>query len=399
MNASAWRASGVLLAGALVLSACGGGSGGGSSGSTACDEFDCQAMIDNLASNVMQPTFETFQTRTTTLVEKVEAYADNPGSPEKEQAREAWRQAMAVWQRAELMQVGPLLDNSGALRDTIYSWPAISSCEVDQDVILAEDPGYDITTRTPKRRGLDALGYILFTEDLDHTCPTGITITEDWNARTDADREQTRADYAALAAADLENQASTLVTRWQDFRDEVAQPGSADSRFDNVEEAVNAISDALFYLEKQTNDTKLAEPPGFKANTCGDEGTVCPDDVESPFAEVSRENIIENMEGFRLLFLGRAPDGTDGLGFSEFLAAQSDEGGNVAQTMLDDLDGAQSVLEGITMSLQDAVQDPDALAELQVAFDALSEVNKQLKDQFLRILGLTIPDAAAGDGD
>jgi len=400
MGLPAGKALAVLTIGSVLLAGCGGGgSGGGGGGSTPCDDFDCQGMVNNLAANVMQPTFDEFESAAMALEGAVSTYQGDPTPANKEAAQDAWKQAMAVWQRAELMQLGPLLDNSSQLRDTIYSWPAISSCDVDQDVINAEDQDYDITTQTPKRRGLDALGYILFTEDLDHTCPGGITITQTWNARDDADREQTRADYAELAAEDLANQASSLVLRWSEFREELAQPGTSSSRFDNVEEAVNAISDALFYLEKQTNDTKLAEPPGFKANSCGGEGTVCPDDVESPFARVSRENIIENMEGFRQLFLGREPGGTDGLGFSEFLAAQSNEGENVAQTMINDLDGAQTTLEGVTMSLFDAVQDDSARSELQVAFDELSEVNKQLKDQFLRILGLTIPDAAAGDGD
>ena len=43
--------------------------------------------------------------------------------------------AMNVWQQAEMMQVGPLVNNSGFLRNKIYSWPLTNSCNVDFEVI------------------------------------------------------------------------------------------------------------------------------------------------------------------------------------------------------------------------------------------------------------------------
>lgn len=402
------KSIGLLGGVALLLSACGGdgGSSSGGDSSTPCDEFDCQAMVDNLATGVMLPTMEAFASRADTLQSRVKTYHDalddgdpDTNDPALDAARDAWKEAMTVWQHAELMQVGPLRENSGARRDTIYSWPATSSCEVDQDVILAEESGYDISGRTPKRRGLDALGYILFTDTPDHTCPGAVEVTQGWDDRGEADRGQTRADFAVLAADDLASQAADLATAWEDFTRELEQPGSGDSRFDSVEEAVNALSDALFYLEKQTNDIKLANPPGFQANRCGGQGTICPEEVESPFSRFSRQNVVANMDGFRQMFTGDGPEATAGPGFADFLEAQGGQGENIAQTMLDDLDDAKTELEDITVSLYEAVQDDNERNRVRNAFDKLTEVNRQLKDQFLRVLGLSIPDAAAGDGD
>lgn len=391
----------------LTLGACGGGGGsdGGGEAASPCDNFDCQAMVDNLAANVMRPTFSDFRDAADTLKTRMETLQGDPagpGSPNTalEEARQAWKDAMAVWQRAEVMQAGPLTDNSSVLRDTLYSWPATSSCDVDQEVIFAEDQGggYDISTRSLKRRGLDALGYLLFTDTLDHTCPGSITATQDWNARPDAERAQVRADFGVDVAGDLFDHAQQLVSDWDGFVTEVEQAGNGDGRFDSVEEAVNALSDALFYLEKQTNDTKLALPAGIKANSCGGESTVCPNDVESPFSRVSKENVRQNMKGFELMFLGNEPGGTDAPGFSEFLSAQDDDdGASVARNMEADLEAAFVQLDEVDGSLYDAVNND--LQDVIDTHDQLGLVNRQLKNQFLAVLGLSIPDSAAGDGD
>ena len=51
-----------------------------------------------------------------------------------------------------------LIENN-ALRNRIYSWPNVSTCAVDQDIVRAEDANYDIASRTASRKGLDALEY------------------------------------------------------------------------------------------------------------------------------------------------------------------------------------------------------------------------------------------------
>ena len=389
------------------------GSGGDTSGSGGSNEdgtgFDGQAMLENLSTNVMTPTFERFQTASADLAGSVEQYctaldgADNANAPAvRSAAQDAWKKAMRHWQHAEVMQVGPLAENSGALRDTIYSWPFTNTCAVDQEVINAEANAeaadYSIADRTVERRGLDALEYLLFTEDLDHTCAPNIEATQGWNDRPNAQRREVRCAFASAVARDLRDQADTLQREWEAFAaDELTNPGGSDSRFNSASEAINAVSDALFYVEDKTKDVKLQKPLGIRTrNSC--DGATCPADVESPHSRTSKANLRYNFLAFQELFLGNEPGAIDApqLGFDDFLD-QSEE--NVSAGMRDAIDAAVlSVSEpNFPGTLYDALTENRQL--VQSAQDAAKQVTDQLKADFVEVLGLEIPTSAAGDGD
>lgn len=220
---------------------------------------------------------------------------------------------MLTWQAVEVMQTGPLLDNSGGLRDSIYSWP--STCAVDQEVIVAEDAGagYDISSRTPLRKGLAALEYILYTDTLNHTCPASTDSTAGWDVRAENERLRARLAYAEAASGGIRSRAGEVVTKWtsgaDNFRDELVNAGTGDSRFGSAQEAVNALSDSLFYIEKQVKDIKLAEPLGLKGNKCDQGEPACAELVESPLSERSKEHIRQNIVRFQQLLLGNAAAG------------------------------------------------------------------------------------------
>lgn len=408
---------GVVMAGGL-LHACGGGSGGGGgnggSGST-CEGFDCQGMLDNLASNVMLPTYDTFRDRAHAMTAAVGDYCSaldggDTAAPQRDEARQAWKDAMATWQKAEVMQVGPLVENSSTLRDTIYSWPSTNACAVDQDVILAHQAAtggtdYDITDRTLLRRGMDALEYALFRDDLQATCSSateGFGSGEYWDTRTAAERRQARCVFAQQAADDVANQAETLVARWDgtsdDFLAELTNPGAGDSRYDTVEEAVNAVSDALFYVEKQTKDIKLADPLRLKASACGpaSPGEICLEAVESPWSGTSKANVRNNVAALRLMYLGNEPGAAPALGFDDYLS--SVDGDNVSSILANNMDAAvASVGTNMPDTLTRTLQTSPGLVES--AHSSVKTVTDLLKNEFLEVLGLSIPAAAAGDGD
>ena len=239
---------------AITMSACGSddpSSRSQNAGMLPCDQFDCLSMIENLSLNIIAPTYEKMAISSGKLVNAVDAFCESPADPEMHSlAKQAWRNTMNVWQEIEVMQLGPLVEFSGALRDNIYSWPIVSQCNVDQEVILlASDPEYDLTQRTPDRRGLDALEYILFSPTLSHQCPANIAVTADWNSRTSEVKQKQRCNYAILAAANIDQLANTIVERWSEptngFHQKLVNAGHDNSQFTSIEAAVNHLSDAL----------------------------------------------------------------------------------------------------------------------------------------------------------
>ncbi|MDX1588910.1 MAG: imelysin family protein [Oleiphilaceae bacterium] len=395
-----------LLLAPLLLAGCGGSSSGTSvTNSGVCAEFDCPAMLTNLGENIMLPAMEDFSVQSAALEQAALDYQQalrDSGGDEVPQAKNdfqtAWQQAILAWQSVEVMQVGPLVDGPRELRNEIYSWPSTSTCAVDQEVIAAEVDNYDISDVTPLRKGLDALEYLLYTADLNETCPDNVDSVQNWNNRLDSDKRQTRADFAVHVAAGINSRGSELVNAWKGtdgYLAKLSDPEAAGSGFSSAQDAVNTVSDALFYIEKQVKDIKLAEPLGIKG-TCDN---ACPELVENPLSQRSKEHVRQNMVAFQSLFLGNAADSTEArLGFDDLLNAASGE--NVAGAMETDINATLDEIANLSGSFFAALDGAATGREqIQVIHDKAKKVTDRLKEDFLTVIGLSIPDAAAGDGD
>src|SRR5688572_21084478 len=110
----------------MFLAACS-GSGGSNAPDAQPDDFDRQAMLANLGTAVILPAIERFDASADALST---AFASSCGEPA---AQAAWQVAMDRWQETTMVAVGP--PDAMTLRERIYSWPVISSCAVDQEVM------------------------------------------------------------------------------------------------------------------------------------------------------------------------------------------------------------------------------------------------------------------------
>jgi predicted lipoprotein len=398
-----------LLSTVFALAGCGGSGGSGTSptqNASICSSFACDSLLQNIADNVVIPMINAFETHSNNLNTAITAWQTAPENAElKLAAQQAWNQAMLSWQSLEVVQTGPMLENSSLLRDSIYSWPSVSTCVVDQEVIEADTQGssYDINTRTPLRKGLAALEYILYSSSLDHSCPSNTAKTQNWNARPEAERLALRLSYAIEAGNDISAWATQLKTQWasgdNSFRQDLLNAGSALSEFSSQQSAVNAISDALFYIEKQVKDIKLAEPLALKGGKCTQGAAECAGFVENPLSERSKQHLRQNLLAFEQIFLGNTADGTQGPGFDDLIDTVNG-GENISAGMAADINSALNAIDALgEMTLKEAVTDTNGVNLAKGIHESTKKITDRLKNDFLNILGLTIPAAAAGDGD
>ena len=367
------------------------------------NSFNQTLLLQSLTDNVIVPTYTKFAQLAVEQDTAINNYCDALTSQavdtesKQNSAKQSWRDAMAVWQIAEVMQIGPLVDNNNDLRNKIYSWPNTSACALDQEVVLAEQANYDINTRTSSRKGLDAIEYLLFNPNLNHSCTVFGTDPQGWNNRTDEDRTVARCGLAKMAAEDLVSNTQELLTAWngtanvQGYADILKNAGQQDSIFSNAQDAVNDVSDAIFYIEKFTKDAKLATPLGVFANDCG--LVACAENVESRFAYQSLQNIISNIQGLNMIFLGGETDA--GIGFEDYLV---DVGAtDTAAKMRGDLTEVIEFALSLQSSLTDLLlQDPDQVQEVH---DQLKDVTDTMKTDFIQRLALELPATSAGDND
>jgi predicted lipoprotein len=320
----------------------------------------------------------------------------------RDDAREAWQTAMATWQQLELTQFGPLgssLDVMGGedLRARTYTWPLLNPCQVDQQTV---EDGHDdpdaIEGTKGAPLGLWAIEYLLFNESPDNSCTALNTINRDgtWDAMADMIPAR-RLEYAAALATLVRRRVDDLVEAWSpdggNYIEELTNPGRSGAVYGSAQEGLNAVSDAMFYLEKESKDMKLAKPLGITG--CAE--SQCPDDLESRWAAWSKPHVLANLRAFELLFHGGAADAAGALGYDDLLVDMG--AADVADDMQKAIDAAIAATEAVPGTFREALsQDPAAMEQAHTAIQAVTDI---LKSDFLTILDLEAPDRAAGDND
>ena len=413
----------VALSATFYLSGCGEevtssqGEGFNSQRNTDTD-FNQTQLIISLVDNVITPNYQSFAQLANEQINAIDQYcqqeqasSENTTSDtvadDKLLAQESWRLAMDNWQKIEMMQLQPLLNADGGLRNNIYSWPIRNTCGVDLDVTYFKNnevngQPYDISRRTASRKSMVALEYLLFNEALDHTC-TGSVIPQSWNNQTEQYRKIARCEFATEVAKDVANNAQVLLNKWlgddgvSGYAQTLKLAGTNDNEFATDHDAVNAISDAIFYLDKFTKDGKLAEPLGLFANECG--AQACPEAVESKYSQHSIKNIINNLHGLKEFMQGQVASETSliegAIGFRDYLIDVGDQ--ETADSIDANIITAITHAQAYEMSLAETLtSDEDKV--LQTHSD-VKNITDQLKTDFINSLALELPKTAAGDND
>jgi predicted lipoprotein len=386
-------------AGLASIASCGGG-GGGNTEPDAPDvvAFDRRAMLAHLADNLWIPTYDRAATDAAALKTAIDAYctALAGGTDDPAAARAAWATAMDSWEYADAVGVGPAEANSETVRNRIYAWPLFAPCSVDQDVLVRwQTPAsYDVTTRLDNARSLTAIEYLLFYTGTVSNCaiaPVG------WDA-LGADRVKARCALAADIAGDVATQTEALAAAWRpatgNYRDQLALAGTSGSAIATEREAVNMVSDGLFYVDKMVKDMKVGEAAGIVMNACGTVQEPCVREVEHRFADHASASIRINLRALRAAFTGVTAT-AEGPSFDDYLSAVG--AGDVATGMIVEIDEAIAAADALPDSFLGALTDSrPAVVAVHTATKAITD---DLKSQFLTVLGLDIPDDVAGDND
>jgi predicted lipoprotein len=360
-------------------------------------------VLTSVADGVVLPGLNRFADATTDLSEAASQWASNPADPDAlANVAAAYGVAMDEWQYLELLQVGPaglmgVVAAGEGLRDEIYAWPLVNRCRIDQETLEPAHSSPELLGGEPVNvRGLGAMEYLIFHGGGENACAPNSAINTDgtWATVAPDELRARQATYAAVVADLLQAEAATLSGRWAvtggNFREEFAGAGSSSQTYASVQEALNALSDAMFYLEKETKDMKLATPLGLiECSTA-----TCPEALESALASRSGRNVSVNLRAFVDIYRG-GPDASAGFGFDDLLDAA---GQTELRADMDQLiEEAQQAVELVADDLEGALaENPDAVL---TAHDRLKLMLDVFKTQFIGVLDLDLPQRAEGDND
>ncbi len=383
----------------LTLAACGGSSSSAVQNDICSDLsseiFSCEILLSDLKT-VATDSVSTLQTQAALLPITIDDYCQAIDASEEADklaaAKLQWQTTMQAMQVLELMQFGPIAEK----RDELYVWPNNSLCRIDDQIATNFNVAMDQVALG--YRSLTAVEYILFSEDVVSQCQTALSVPAWLSGTTLSERKTQRCTYAKNAALQVSTEATTLVSSLQSyvFNDE----------FTSLQKAANSISDALFYLDLKTKDSKIKGSLPQSSTAEFDDTK-----LESQFAHFSKENILANLQAARLMFTAN-----NQVGFDDYLAALGQE--QVALDMLMALDGAISNVMAIEGTLFNAVaagasaqtclnlassgsydgtsSNIDIFCALQGNIKTFTDL---LKADFVLNLSFNTPGSASGDAD
>jgi predicted lipoprotein len=363
-------------------------------------------ILASLGERVILPTLRDFADAAAALEVATAENAADPTDVNRAAAQAAWRGAMLVWERAELMQIGPA--GMGGIecpvvggqdkRDEIYSWDLTSECRIDQETVAQMYPNVDaFAAELVNVRGLDAMEYLLFVATPTNACNDLSPINADgtWAALGDTEVAARRAAFAHALAQLVSREAVALRDAWEPsiggFETQLATAGLAGSAYPSAQSAINDIGGALLYVDNGTRDMKLGEPAGIS----GCLTATCFESLELPHARIGVLAILENLHGFDRMFRGEGP-GVGALGLDDLLV---DVGAGAVAAMLGEaIDAAVVALEALgSDSVEDAVTaDPAAVL---AAYEALGVVQRIFKTDVVSALDIDPTSCVPGDND
>ena len=353
-------------------------------------------MLEDAWPTAIEPALAHAEAKVATLKEAIENWGEDSTSSElREVAQGAWIEAMHAWQALEPMQVGPAASSLKAvggenIRDEIYSWPTTNPCRIDQATARFEfESSTFFDDALPNAMGMDGLETVLFSPPNENNCSSAMGINREgtWRALGADGVAQARADFGRALISEVEADLQRIRAAWEDgFGTDLATAGQGSDSFDSSVKGVNAIFDALFYVETFVKDRKLGWPLGLRE--CGAEN--CIDEVESLASGRSHDWLAANLEGFRALYTGG-----EGIGMYDLLVSVDEE--SLAESVIQKLDAAEEAVGTLTVGLDETVvSDLDALEKVHSAVDELTDL---MKVDIVTVLSLEIPAEAAGDND
>jgi hypothetical protein len=339
------------------------------------NKFDRKAMLENFADNLVKPAFLDLQTQVSTLKMATDNFTQNVNASNLTAAQTAWENAYISWQFANAYNFGPAGEEGTrkGLIEEIGTFP-VSSTKIE-NAITNNNANFNDFNRDA--RGFLAIEYLLF--DLNND-----------NAKISNDfASQNRKNFLSGAVNNLKSRVDEVVTAFNTtyinefINNAGTDVGSSTSKFYN--EFVRSF--------ESIKNFKLGLPLGRRPGQIQAE----PQLVEAYYAGKSVKMIKNHLTAVENIWYGRSKNGTDGIGFKEYLA--SVEGGNALISSTEtQLIAVKNALNAIPETPRLSTQITSNFAIVDNLHTELQKHTRFFKSDMSSILGIAIT-FSSGDGD
>ncbi len=339
------------------------------------NSFDQGPLLDNLATNIILPSYQGFANEVSALQSAINTLIENPTAENLGIARLQLKTTRLAWQSCSFYQFGPAETNGLSSVSNLFP---IDLNQVESNI---ESDNYNLEqTSNFDARGLPTISYLLHGE-------SGLTD----EAILDALGHANRATYLQDITSLIVTTANETLSDWQidggNYISQFTSTGALGvSAGSSVAQLLNAY---LQYYERNIRDGKVGIPVGIRSL-----GVAIPENVEAIYAGYSVELLRESIVAMQTLY-----NGGTGIGFNDYLIALQ-----AVSTNNDDLAAEIDAQFGQIGIAIDAVSDPleEAIvndkADVEQIFAEMQALATLMKtDMSSQIgIGITFQDS---DGD
>ncbi|WOF74591.1 imelysin family protein [Parvibaculaceae bacterium PLY_AMNH_Bact1] len=331
------------------------------------------ALIAALTDQLVVPAYTELAEESSQLVEVLDSYCAAPNTGDRSKVETQFHSTMDAWQRAQIIQFGPIYENKGPAR--IQFWPDKRGTGQRQlrQVLNNQDetvlPSGALAEKSVALGDLQALEYVLYNDPELTTQPDSFAC-----------------HYALAIARNQEVHAADIVQMWvgaDSYRDQVLNAADGtDVFFDEKEAAsrfLNDMAGAIDVIRLQ----KIDRPMGLTITGAR------PKRTENWRSGRSLRNIQLNLESVQH-FLAVED------GFGDVLSDIGKETtSQAAQQLISEILGH---LAAFDQPMSKLVANPDARGDLESLLTKLRSLQSLVREQLAQDLGL-VPGFNATDGD
>lgn len=301
-------------------------------------EFDLKGMLENVGNNIIVPSYQSFQSNVNILSVVVDTFIANPTSQHLLDARTAFKNAYISWQKCDVFEFGPAMDN--ALRANFNVYPTDTS-KITNNVFSGS--ANIETLDNSDAKGFPAIDFLLYGEN-----ETDVYILSLYTTHAKASN---RKQYLQTLVNALKTKTDKVVTAWTTYISTFTTSlgysvGSSSGLL------VNAMNE---YYERYLRDGKVGIPVGVRSL-----GIALPKQTEAYYGGFSSELLNASIQSFHLLYLGKYGS-TNGLGLDDHLVAY--DGASIDQTLQSYLADASAACATLNDPLSQTISNSQASVE------------------------------------
>ncbi|WP_107037131.1 imelysin family protein [Brumimicrobium mesophilum] len=314
--------------------------------------FNKGDMLKNVSANIILPSLSQFDADISELKSSFITFKNDPTSANLEEVKMHWKSGYLTWQTLKIFDFGPIR-NIG-FKSATGTYP-VDASKIQSNINAGT---YNLASASNLDAiGLSALDYLLFNDQ----------------ALSEFQTNAAYVVYTDEVIQKLSSETQTIVNGWSTYRGTFNESTGTSS--------TSAFSE---FVNEFNRDYELAKTakigiPIGKANL----GLTNPEYVEARYSGISFELLVESVKALKVTY-----NGSGGLGFDDYLV-------NLERTDLDDIindkfDIIISKAEGFSMTLEQAINDPSMVNQLDELYLHLQQQVVNIKTDMTAAFGVLI---------